>query len=116
MLTREQFCKYIDKMRRAWETDFEVNNIAQKVGSDFLGSDLSYLICDMCELLEVAMGFSAEDEDIVYFCIDKDFGKSFKKGDVEIKLSDRETYEPELKTAEDLYDFLVLLKSLESVE
>ena len=101
MLSKEEFCGYINRMKTAWDTDMKISGLARNARSDFLGSDMSYLAADMCKLLQILMG--CEVNDIEYFCFCLDFGESWESGMV----TDGNGNDIDLSTAEKLYDFLV---------
>ena len=100
-ISKEDFCKYIKHMQTAWDADSAVNKIARDSNSEFLGSDLSYLMIDVCELLEKL--FNTDYEDVSYFCINADFGRGWHHGMV----TDADGNDIDLSTAEKLYDYLV---------
>lgn len=100
MLTKKEFCKYIDKLKTAWDTDLKISDLGRKARSDFLGSDMCYLGTEYCELLSKAM--NSDSEDIEYFCFSLDFGRDWKPGMV----IDEYGTDIELSSAEKLFDFL----------
>lgn len=100
-LSKEEFCKYINKMQLAWDGDVAVSAAARKARSDFLGSDLSYLLCEVCELLEKIMG--CEYEDVTWYCINADFGRDSEYNKITISNED----EVVLDSPEKLYDYIV---------
>lgn len=101
MLTKKEFCKYIDKLKTAWDTDLKVSELAREARTDFLGSDMCYLGTEYCELLSKAM--SSDSEDIEFFCFVSNFGRDWESGMV----TDENGNDIDLSTAEKLYDFLV---------
>ena len=88
-------------MQLAWDSDVAVSAVARKARSDFLGSDLSYLLCEVCELLEKILG--CEYEDVTRYCINADFGRDCECN--KITMSNGE--EIVLDSPEKLYDYIV---------
>ena len=92
-------------MKAAWDTDNKIDKIAREANSDFLGSDLSYLMGDMCTILEKVL--NSDNEDISYFCTCTDFGRDWKPGII----TDTEGNDIDLSSAEKLYNYLTCNKS-----
>ena len=100
LLTKEDFCYYLDRLRIAWDTDRKINNLL--IDNCSVGqSDLSFLTGDVCELLArlIVDGVNSYDWAcylIWDFCSMGNFGRScFSIEGVKIG------------SAEELYDFLV---------
>jgi len=100
LLSKESFCKRLDSIRRAWDTDTMVSKLARGYGVDDVSVNTSFLMIDVIELLEVLMRDQSSGW-IWYFVSDLDFGRSFKPGKVVDKGKS-----VDLSTAEKLYDFL----------
>ena len=99
-ISKKEFCRILGKVEKAWRTDLQIADLARNIGSDFLGSDMSYLACEVCDLLKIAMNNDCED--IEYFCFELEFGKKWKPGMIE----DEDGNDIDLSSAEKLFDFL----------
>ena len=101
ILTKEEFCKVIDQLQKAWDAESQIDKIARDLGSDFLSVDLTYLGGPLTTVLDKM--FNSETEDVYYFCYELNFGREYKPGSVK----DPDGTDVDFSTAEKLYDYLI---------
>ena len=101
MITKEKFVSYFDRLKHFWEIEEKVNDAFK--GMDFM----SFSWCQFEDLtVEILMdAMNDKDEFIAWWIYDRECGE--KDSTVKYVDADGVENEVELKTAEDLYDFLV---------
>ena len=101
MITKEKFVSYFDRLKHFWEIEEKVNDAFK--GMDFM----SFSWCQFEDLtVEILMdAMNDKDEFIPWWIYDRECGE--KDSTVKYVDADGVENEVELKTAEDLYDFLV---------
>ena len=109
-LTKEEFCRIMERVQVAFNADMEVERIASLCKSDYLGSDLAFLSNEVIDLLALVMDVNADD--ICYFCFELDFGRRDRAKADSIEHFDEKTGDwiPEvwdLSSAEKYYDYLM---------
>lgn len=110
-LSKAEFCKVLDSLRRNKEFLDELNNVLSKIDEDnfIYSTGLEEVIVGLLEILFE----DKEDQWISYWVWEEDYGKTYEKGDV---VESDGTIIP-LETAEELYDFLVKnMKEKENVQ
>ena len=98
LLTKEDFCYYMNRLRLADDIDKKINNLF--ANNDSAGcSDLSYLAYDVCELLVRLIGGNDGDADLIYdFCTIGNFTKNKDRFSID---------GAKIGNAEELYDCIV---------
>lgn len=112
-LGKNEFCAYMNKLMCAFYADEKMDEIRMMCGSDFLGSDLSFLGGEVIELLAIALDVSIDDLDL--FCYEYDFGRRNDASAVQIgfKYENGELVERcyDWSTIDKFYDSLMEMKN-----
>lgn len=108
MLTREQFRKTFDDIRNLEKREEIFNEAIKQMGLDGYCLIYSDAISSIIDLLSVAMGLEARNEDgfndIEYFCYELDFGRADFASHA-IELPEGKTID--LSSVDKLYDYLI---------
>lgn len=101
MITKEKFVSYFDRLKKFWEVEEKVSDAFKDLNF------MSFSYCDFEDLmLDVLMdAMNDTDEFIAWWIYDRECGE--KDSTVKYVDADGVENEVELKTAEDLYNFLV---------
>lgn len=107
-LTKEEFCSAIDTIKDYWDNMQKVEDAIGVVFSegtimDIMDSYANTLATVMRDELAIDAPFDAVPW-IMYFCWEKDFGRGYEEGDVQI-----DGVEFPLTNSEELYDLLIKL-------
>ena len=103
-MKKEQFIKTIEALQKQYEHDERVCDLLSEAypESTIMPYDNSIIINQILDFLKSEFN-DQEDSIIEYFIYELDYGKKYKKGMV----TDSDGSEIELKTANDLWDYLV---------
>lgn len=108
MISKEKFVKIIDRLRATNETIEEINNILRNsidtIEADFVDG-ASLMVCHegiVVDLLDEMFG----TEDVSWWIGECDYGRTFEIGYLSYE-KDGKIVEPDLSTAEKLYDYLI---------
>ena len=116
LLSKEEFCKYINQIKKLDKADNELRQWCKKYtpDTDVFLCDLS-LQSELVELLDRVMHpADSKDfaDDISYFVYELDYGENYQEGSV----LDENNNPIDFSTAEKLYDYLKSLCECESNE
>lgn len=103
ILTKEQFVKVIDKLREQWDFQDEVGDVFYSYHCMAPEFPDSYDV--VIDILNVMFGVETDrnwNGDIDYFCMELNFGRSYKPGSIT-----ENGNEIDFSSAEKLYDYLV---------
>lgn len=114
MIGKNDFIKYIDFLKRQEAFGNELQTLLEKF-SDVVSDGMIpsfYSAPLIVEILEKSLGLKEDEHGyttLSYWIFEKDFGESFEVGDIEeISLPKTHKYRtPNLKKAEDLYDYII---------
>lgn len=111
-LTKEEFCSAIGTIESYW---YNMQKVEDAIGVVFSEGALMDIMDSYANTLAIVMKDELTDDAsfddvpwIMYFCWEKDFGKGYKKGDVQI-----DGVEFPLTNSEELYDLLIKLYWME---
>lgn len=100
-ITKEEFCKVMDKIQKTWEWKCKIDDA---LGAVIDMPDLSDVVID---LLNKLLGIENDEHDLInsdisYFCWELDFGKKWTP---ESLIVDGKSID--ISTVENLYDYLI---------
>lgn len=99
IITKEQFCEIIEKVKENEEFYDKLNDVLYEYHKDtYIISDSLSIVLDL-----LLMIFKDEADWIGYFCWELDFGEKYEDGCI----TDENGNNIPLKTSEQLYDFLI---------
>lgn len=101
ILSKKDFCNIIDKLKRNEEYIDKLNDVFKTYKSETQVFSTG-LESSIVEILEIIFN-DTEENWISYWCWELDFGKYYSEGTV----TESNGKAIPLKTAEDLYDFLI---------
>ena len=101
VLSKKDFCRTLNDLRHNDEFLNSINDVFQKFGKDYAvcSTGLEDTVVDLLEIIFQ----DKENQWIAYWIWEENFGETYKEGDV---TENDGTIIP-LRTAEELYDFLV---------
>lgn len=111
-ITKEQFVKYINKIKRYFDANADIDEFLVKYKDIFCDSSIYITepIFETMDVLSLALGIDPyEDDIIIWWCCECGFGEVCPDDAIKLDGDDvPDQYKlPELKTAEDLYDFCI---------
>lgn len=109
MISKETFCKTLQRMSELQAAEDAINNIFESVGSEFNQFSLDDVMTLTLNVLIEAM--NDEEEWIVYYAFDMNYGKNFGKSE-EFTPVDKDGNIVPMGTAEELYDYLLALDNV----
>lgn len=109
MISKEKFVEIINRLKATHETIEQVNNILRNcrdsVEAEFTQCS-SLMICHEDMVIELLDNIFDEDDTLSWWIYDLDFGTKFDIGCMWY-YRDGKKIEPDLSTAEKLYDYLI---------
>lgn len=98
-LTKEEFVKYLRKVKDAFELDCDINDLSYKKGVEF-NTNFALLADPVIELLSVIMNDT--ENDIQYFVYELNFGEDYFAG----CFTNNDDEDIDISNSEKLYDYL----------
>ena len=111
-ISKEQFVKYINKFERYFEANNDIDELLMKYKDIFCDANIYITepVFEMINLLSWGVGIDPfEDDIIIWWCCECDFGRIDPGDDFNVEGDNvpEQFKRPQLKTAEDLYDFCI---------
>lgn len=116
MLSKEEFSKYINKIKEANQCELDMLNastpwVKKGVLFEYVSVGTGYLAECVIDLMTKCMDLPSNEDIISYWCWELEFGEDWRAGCIEDNsLPEGHKYRnPVLKTADELYDYCIFL-------
>lgn len=106
MISKELFVKSINTLRDEWDFSNEISELNKKYGKENYFEYHPFTLLDLGMELLGSCFLPTTEHFLEWWCLEKDFGRTFKIGDVSYKENGIKV-EVDLSTAEKVYDFLI---------